>query len=264
MLPTVFVLGATKAGSTTLTDVLWRHAAHVEPLAKELMYLQQLPEFESNYEANWLTALLWGRYANGHAAYSLAGYRKFFPTTRAAMKRRQAVGAAFTSECDPFNLYCPVALQRIHSWAVNPKFVISFRDPIARAYSDYQMHRRLGGERRSFEECVREERSGRETRFRKRFLNQSVYAPHVRRWLEAFPRDAFLFLKAEDLFADGATVARTLFQFLGLEANDSQVRPTNVGRYDAPLADRTHDELREYFAPHNRELFRMIGRDLGW
>jgi len=122
-------------------------------------------------------------------------------------------------------------------------------------------------ERRSFEECIEDELSGRETRFRKRFLNQSVYEPHVRRWIEAFGRERVLILKAENIFENAARAASEIFAFLGLPdaSSNADVAQKNIGRYSAPLSPETRKRLVEYFAPHNDRLGDQIGwkHDLG-
>ncbi|HET9359966.1 MAG TPA: sulfotransferase domain-containing protein [Vicinamibacterales bacterium] len=258
-LPTVFILGATKSASTSLTNMLWHHPAHVSAFAKELMYLQQLPNFENQWEFRRSVAFVWGRISNGHARYSLAGYRKFFPLKLHMLLRAISQGQAVTSECDPFNLYCPTAQRRIEAFAKDPRFIISMRNPIDRAYSDYNMHATRMDERRSFEQCIEDELSGRETQFRKQFLNQSVYEPHVRRWIEAFGRERFLILKAEDLFADPERAAAEMFRFLNLPDAPTDLTPTNTGRYAAKLSTDTRARLAEYFAPHNERLFDLVG-----
>ena len=258
-LPSVFILGATKAGSTSLTNMLWKHPAHVSPFTKELMYLQKLPGFVSQWEWNRAVAFVWGRMANGHAEYCVDGYRKFFPLKLNMLCRAAIRGQAVTSECDPFNLYCPTAMERIQKFAKDPRFVISLRNPIDRAYSDYNMHFTRMGERRSFEQCIDDELSGRETRFRKRFLNQSIYEPHVSRWMEAFGRERFLVLKAEDLFSDPERAASDMFAFLSLPKVTPDLTPNNTGRYSERLSKDTRNRLAEYFAPYNDRLFDLVG-----
>lgn len=264
VLPTVFVLGGTKCGSSSLARILWQHPAHVAPLAKELMYLQRLPNFQSNYEYDRLLAFIWGRYRNGHARYCESGYRKFFPTGWTMQLRVRNGGNAVTSDCDPFNLYCPVATERLAQLAVQPKFIVSLRDPIGRAYSDYNMHRADPSESRSFVQCIREELSGTETRFRKRFLNQGIYAPHLERWFGRFPRRQFLILRAEDLFADSAAIAAEVFSFLGLEQTVVDCTPENVGSYADAIDLETRERLADYFRPHNQRLYALLNRDMGW
>lgn len=264
VLPEVFILGATKSGSSSLSHMLWQHPYHIAAFRKELMYLQKLPDFRANWESNDLLSFLCGPYENGHARYSVSGYKVFFPTRREMARRRIKVGHAITSDCDPFNLYCPVAMQRIAALQTNPKFIVSLRDPVARAYSDFNMHRTYGGDKRSFSEAIEQELSGTETRFRKRFLNQSIYAPHLERWFSMYPRDRFFILRAEDLFEDNRRVALEMFEFLGFPPAPIDCAPKNVGRYTATVDIDVSQRLREYFRPYNERLYSLLDRDMGW
>lgn len=262
VLPTVYILGATKSGTRSLTYMLWQHPAHVPPLQEELMYLQQLPNFRSNYENSWLSSFLWGRYHAGHAAYCEAGYRKFFPTRSAMRLRQRGLGLAITSDCDPFNLYCPTAMRRIQQLGGRPKFIISLREPVARAYSDYNMHRARAGDTRTFEETIEQELNGTEIRFRKRHLNQSTYATYVQSWLTCFGKERVLILRAEDLFKGGAAVARQMFEFLELPSASVIDTPRNVGSYESAIPTTAAERLHAYFRPHNERLYELIGRQL--
>ena len=268
-LPSVYILGATKSGSTSLALMLWNHPQHVPAFAKELMYLQHLPVFVSGWEWNPIVGFLWGRYANGHAKYCLGGYRKFFPLKVTMALRAARAGKAVTSDCDPFNLYCPVALQRIKSFAKDPRFIVSLRNPIDRAYSEYNMYfTRERTERRSFEDCIEDELTGREKRFRNNYLHQGIYAPHVRRWIDTFGRDRVMIIDAEQFFTNPAKVASEMFTFLGLADVPVNVSPGNVGTYPAEMKSETRQKLREYFRPHNEALRDLLGwahdLDAGW
>ena len=269
-LPNVFILGAIKSGSTSLTLALWNHPAHVAAFAKELMYLQQLPDFVSAWEFHPIPAFLCGRYENGHAKYCLGGYKKFFPL-KVAMAARAARhgGRAITSDCDPNNLYCPVATQRIKSFAADPRFIVSLRNPIDRAYSDYNMgFTRDRTERRTFEACIEDELAGRYESFHKRYLYQSIYEPHLRRWIDAFGRDRFLIINAEQYFTNPAQVVSEMFRFLGLADVRVNMSPGNVGKYTTEMKSETRQRLREFFHPHNEALRDLLGwahdLDAGW
>jgi hypothetical protein len=260
-LPNVFILGAIKSGSTSLTLNLWSHPAHVPAFAKELMYLQQLPGFTSAWEFHPIPAFLCGRYENGHAKYCLGGYKKFFPL-KVVMAGRAARhgGRAITSDCDPNNLYCSVATQRIKSFAQDPRFIVSLRNPIDRAYSDYNMgFTRDRTERRSFEECIEDELAGRYKSFHKRYLYQSIYAPHLRRWIDAFGRDRFLIINAEQYFSSPAKVVSDMFRFLRLADVPVPLSVGNVGKYTTEMKPETRQRLKEYFTPFNEDLRDLLG-----
>jgi hypothetical protein len=263
VLPNVFILGAANSGSTSLAHMLWQHPAHVSPFAEELTYLQQLPGFESTWEYSRVLGLLSGRYKDGHAQYVIGGYRKFFPTRGALAERRKQVGDAFTSDCDPFNLYCDAAMQRIMDLNVSPRFIVCLRHPVARAYAAFYAHRASGLEDRTFSQAIKDEIDGVPTPFRKRYLEQSIYVKRVERWFEAFPRDRFLILRTEDLFSNAVSVADQMFSFIGLPrtAIDASAR---VDRYTPGLDTHSAKRLLEFFRPHNERLSAVLGRDMQW
>lgn len=261
-LPSVFILGAPKGGTSSLSYHLSLHPAYVDALAKELMFLQELPNFVSNYQRNRLVALAWGRYSD-----DLSSYRKFFPLERRMQEVSKRTGVpAVTGDHTPFYLYCPVAAERILRMAPQARFIILLRDPVARTYSDYNMHRsRTTEETRTFEQAIDDELSGACTDFRLTYLHQGIYEPHVRRWLDLVPREQLLILRSEDLFRDPLPVLRQVFTFLNLPQVDLEDLPVqNEGAYQEPMKPETRLRLREYFRPYNRKLYDLLSVDFGW
>jgi len=51
--------------------------------------------------------------------------------------------------------------------------------------------------------------------------------------------------------------------FLGLPPRDGKLTTLNAGAYDELLPE-TREQLNEYFAPHNRRLYELVGTDFGW
>ena len=107
-----------------------------------------------------------------------------------------------------------------------PKIVVSFRNPVQRAYSYYWHDYRYGKEKRPFaqaiveeERCLRDERArlDREGSQDYGYFRGGCYAALLQPFLDAFPREQFLFLLTDDLKADFAGVSTRLHRFLGLE-----------------------------------------------
>lgn len=84
--------------------------------------------------------------------------------------------------------------------------------------------------------------------------------------------NALLVLRSEDLYRDDPQpvlrqAVEHIFQGyvpirdLPLRDVTSEVR--NEGSY-TPMNPGTRQRLQEYFAPHNRELYELLGRDFGW
>ena len=97
------------------------------------------------------------------------------------------------------------------------------------------------------------------------YLLRSQYDEHVARWFEYFPREQFLFIKAEDMFRDAYATLDTVTDFLDI----SRFRPPELprlkdgGAYE-PLSAETRTRLAEYFQPHNERLQELTGIDFRW
>ncbi|MFN3389270.1 MAG: sulfotransferase domain-containing protein, partial [Allosphingosinicella sp.] len=94
------------------------------------------------------------------------------------------------------------------------------------------------------------------------YFGESLYAEQLERWLPLFPRENFLFIRAEDLFRDPhAELARTL-DFLGLAPFGlSHLTARNVGCYPA-IEPALRRRLDARFAEPNRRLAALTG--IGW
>lgn len=261
-LPDVYVLGATKCGTSSLYVYLTRHPLFVGAYLKELQFLQDLPHFETNYHHDRVAAALWGDWSSGEAAY-----RKFFPRVSTLERAGAPWGRrALTGEATPFYLYSAAAAERVAALTPEARFVIMLRNPVDRTFSDYHMHvRRDPDESRPLEQAIEDELSGRCRRFRLRYLHQGIYEPHVRTWMERFGRDRFLVLRAEDFFTDTRAEVRRTFEFLGLPPHELDDYPVvNQGSYQKKLGGRARQRLVELFRPHNRRLSEYLERDFAW
>ena len=55
-----------------------------------------------------------------------------------------------------------------------------------------------------------------------------------------------------------------VFNFLGVEHHDVQDTGSKNAREYAPMRPETRARLLQFYAPHNRALERMLGRELPW
>jgi len=270
-LPDFLVIGAPKAGTTSLAAHLAAHpGVHVAP-QKEVDFFQR----------NWDRGLDW--------------YRAQF----AAAQPGQIAG-----EATPWYLAHPLAPQRIAQVIPQVRMVALLRNPADRAYSQFWWQRAHRTETRSFEQAVADEM--RDPALHPRgmpmgYLACSRYMEQVRRVLEHFPREALLVLLMEDLSRDATATFAAVCRHIGA---DDGVVPGNVDRrYNAafefrsmrlwramrryrawkrlghPLANRLDQlnrrrisyppmsaearrQLVDYFGPFNAELAAWLGRDL--
>jgi len=105
-------------------------------------------------------------------------------------------------------------------------------------------------------------------------VRAGVYVKHLRLWYRYTRRDDILLVRSEDLFADPSGVADGLVaRLVGRDAAAvaAAVAAANpVGRVQAhatPAAgmeEGTRRLLEDFYRPYNRELYALVGRDLGW
>jgi len=272
VLPDVFVLGVQKGGTSSLFAYLKMHPSYVAPYGKEHHFLQDQAEvpafFLSGARGKKWYALPTRWYLSARRPRA-ESYRTLFPARRTMERVERRTGSrAITGEHTPTYLYCESVAKRIVAMSLRPKLVILLRDPVKRAFSDWQDLRNTEPEwerRSSFEQAVRDELDGKVTDFYLRYLYQGIYAPHLRVWFKYFDRDAFFITPSEALFKEAPATMNRIFSFLGMAPFTLDKLPVvNAGEYRQTLGPDLESELRTYFRPHNQDLYDLLSVDFGW
>lgn len=260
-LPDFLIIGGQRCGTSSLYKYLEDHPLIVPSLRKEVRYLSR------------------------HYAKDEAWYRSHFASRwhRSWLTRRHG-REPLTFEATPAYLIHPLAPERAGRLVPDARIVAILRNPIDRAYSHYNHSVRHGWEDLSFEEALEREparlgdhaeRLAADPSYHsKDYLHYSYatrgrYAQHLEPWLITFGSDQLLVLRSEDLFERPVETYHQLLTFLGLPlwtpkqlANHSYGGSPKPERAEIPVGVR--DALGQSFAPDNRRLEEMFGRDFGW
>ena len=218
MLPNFLVVGAQKAGTTSLHHYLRVHPDIYLPAQKETKFFVH----EKFYE-------------KGAGFYEA----KYFSERNV----ESAVG-----EVDPDYMYCEEALRRIarHLDLNSLRLIFVLRNPVDRAFSHYLMSYRRGQEPLDFETAIAQESTrialGHMENLRYSYVTRGYYLRQVERFLEIVDRSRMLFLLSEDLETDALSAMRDVYRFLGV-AED--FIPPNVGeRFHRATVPRSRGLLR--------------------
>lgn len=242
-LPDFLCVGAQKAGTTTLGQMLRHHRSVFVAPIKEVHYFS----INSERSRDW--------------------YASHFDGASPGQRR---------GELTPYYLFHPAAPRRIRSLLPHVRLIALVRDPVERALSGYFHSVRLGLETLSLEDALEreearlagadavvEETGGRhESHQSHSYVARSRYEAQLARYLAHFPASQLLVLKAEDLFADPAAVWRRVLGFLELEPTEwSGPAPVeNAGRGEAAaVSPETRAKLRAMLAP----TYESMARDHG-
>jgi hypothetical protein len=246
-LPDFLIIGAQKAGTTSLHEYLCEHPMVSSSTTKEVHY------------------------------FDLA-YHRGQPWYRAHFHASGPAGE-ITGESSPYYLFHPLVPERVAGDLPESRLIIILRNPVDRTYSHYNHERALGYETLEFEDAIEREGErleGEEERISAEpdycsfahqhysYVARSHYAKQLERWFQYFDRDRFLILSAEDLFARPHETVAASQRFLGLEpASPRDVTARNARSYMS-VADEARRRLSREFEPHNRRLYELVGRDFGW
>lgn len=231
-LPDFIIIGAQKAGTSSLFYYLSQHPDLALAAQKEIHYY--------NYYREKGKGLNW--------------YKSFFPSVFSDKQ---------TGEASPYYLFDAAVPQRIKQDVPGVKLIVLLRNPIDRAYSAYSMNaRRAANPFPTFEQAIANEDMSQEAS--RVYLWRGLYAQHLKHWLEHFKPEQLLVIKSEDFFTDPKTTLKAVYEFLGIaEIYPRNTRPQEVGRYEE-LAPGTRKSLQEYYAEPNRRLARMLGPQFRW
>ena len=260
--PTFLIIGTKRGGTTSLWNWLLAHPG-VLPLFPAVQEIKSPHYFDLNY------------------ARGPKWYASHFPLKARVDAHERLHGYwPATGEASPYYMFHPAAAARAHAEVPDVRLVVLLRDPVRRAYSNFWERKGSGFEElTTFEDALAAE-DGRLAGEHVRLLADPTYyslhhdchsyrargryLEHLTPWLDRFSREQFLFLRAEDLYADPAAALARTQRFLGIPVVAPTVVPHHNRLRVPPMDPATEAKLRAYFRPHNRALERALGMELRW
>jgi hypothetical protein len=247
VLPHFIVIGAMKAGTTTLFAALTQHPHVIRSRRREIHFFgSRFPRGET-----W--------------------YRRHFPTGL-ELRRYQAI----TGEGSTSYLAHPHAAERMHQVVPQVRMIALLRDPVDRAISNYFHEKRTGRETLPIVEAFAAEEArlrraaeepGQRPLGRLGYRRRGLYAEQLQRYYDYFPRDQVLVLRAESLFESPRETIDQVCRFLAIDPalGNFDYIPKNIGGYKPSLVPPSlAAELARFYAPHNTRLYELVGEDWGW
>lgn len=248
--PSFIIIGAQRAGTTSLYSYLVEHPLIVPAAMKEVHYFDV-------------------HYAKGDEWYS----QQFGTAPQPG---------AITGEASPYYLFHPLAPERIARLLPDVKLIALLRNPIDRALSHHQHETRRGKETLPFAEALAAEEDrlqGEADRIRHEpgyrstahqwhsYRSRGCYMDQIAQWLPHFPREQFLFLLSERFYADPSAALRQVTDFLALPP----LPPQPAGKFEkhnlasyGEMAPEVREELATSYRPHNERLAEFLGENPGW
>lgn len=230
--PNFFIVGASKAGTTSAWAYLRKHPQIFLPRMKEPSYFVSAPQ-PPGLESYYCTA-------------NLTVYRELY---------KNAAGYKAIGDASTAYLWDREVAARLHAVAPQARIVILLRDPVERAYSQYCMLGRANMDPLPFAEAVHRDNS--ESVNSNYWWNDWIYVERglyyeqVRRYIELFGREQVGIFFFEDLAKDPLSVMQAICRHIGVDP--ALLDPSGFDRaHNASLVPRSkwlYDLLR-FAVPH--------------
>jgi hypothetical protein len=259
MLPSFFIIGVQKGGTSAMSEYLSVHPQLVRPQRKDIYFF--------NNAENFAKGMHWYRAHFAHPLYCLL------------KQWRTGTKVKTTFDATPNYFAAPGAAARLHTFFPDAKLVVLLRNPVQRAWSNWRMNRRHGFEPLGFEEALQAEDNrlaaedwfaathGTHSYVRQRlgYRSNGIYIHFMREWLQYFPASHFFIRTTEEMEADTASVYNELTDFLTLDRfNGVQFIRHNEGGEHEKMPPQVQDVLHNFFSPHNSELETLLNRKMNW
>lgn len=268
--PDFLLLGAQKAGTSSLYTLLKKHPQIMGAIDKEVHFFDR--------DDHWSKGQRW--------------YESQFASIR------MPSSSNLYFEATPDYMYRKGAVQRMHSLYPDLKLIIILREPVSRAYSAWNMFRDFQVSRKrlpallqsgylndrennlmtmlyevdqypSFEEVVELELKWIEEDVdwqEPSFIRRGFYMDQIEEVLKYYDRDQLLILSQGELRTKEGKTLDIITRFLDLPDTDwgasSPGDVKNARVYPKPIDQEVKRRLEKIYAPHNDRLFEFLGRSL--
>jgi Sulfotransferase domain len=201
-LPTYVIIGAQKAGTTSLQHHLTLH-----------------PDvFSRDHEIHFLD-----RYYERGASW----YRSWFPLRSTLSRHETRTGRrAATGEKTPEYLFVAGAAERLHGLVPDARLVVALRDPVERAFSQWRGASARGLETLPFPDAVAAEPDAAppptppirgSALYNQGYIARGRYADRLGPWYEHYPADQIFVYRSEDLYAAPDVWMPRLLEHVGVD-----------------------------------------------
>ncbi len=235
--PNFFLVGAAKAGTTSIYEYLSQHPEVFFPRIKEPHFFTQV---RPSHQQRFFTDTISDRTEYAHLYEKACGY-------------------TIIGDASPSYLWHPEVPSRIRTQVPEARIVIILRDPVERAYSHYLMDYREGVQNLSFYDALIDDMAREEKGWgiSSLYFELGQYAEQVKRYLKTFPSQQIRIIFFDDLRRDIRCVLNELAKFLQIDTSIIQSLDTSK-KHNAYAAPR--NELMRRIA--GAKLSRILGRTL--
>ena len=232
------ICGTQKGGTTALDHYMRMHSEVCMAKKKEVHFFDNDKYFLTNY-----------------TPYDK--YHKFFNPK----KDHKVIG-----ESTPIYMFWINAMERIFNYNPNIKLIIILRNPIERAFSNWNMEKQRKREKRTFMESIQDEiflnKDNKQNRTYS-YLRRGFYTDQIKRILKIFKKKQLLCLKNENLRNKPEDTLSLVSDFLDItKFENTQKISIHSRNYNEKLGFEEKQLLNDIFLEEIESLEKLLSWDL--
>ena len=205
IMPNFLIIGAAKAGTTSLYEYLKQHPQIWMSPVKETNFFAlegETLDFHGPGDQDWISSF---------SITKIEEYLNLF---------QGAENAVAIGEASPLYLYSPKAPKRIRQYIPNTKLIAILRNPVERAYSQFLMFVRDGREPLGdFAEAIEQEENRvlNNWEWAWQYLGVGFYYTQLQRYFDTFAPSQIRVYLFDEFKTNPASILQDMFQFLGVD-----------------------------------------------
>lgn len=250
-LPRYFIVGAKRAGTTSLDEYINAHPLVLRGLVeKGCRY----------YDVNFSRGPDWFR-------------QQLLPVAVVDRLERQLGQRPITGESSPYYAYHPGSPARIAADVPDARLIFVLRDPVERAWSHYRYEVARGFETLDHADAFAaeaerladpDEQSRQHHHRHFSYADRSRYAAQLVRLRESFDPEQILVIESEQLFADPRSTMARVFEHLSLEPVPMSTYGTFKGQTASAVPEDAAATIRAAVADDVARLKGLLERPPSW
>jgi hypothetical protein len=250
-LPTYFIVGAKRAGTTSLDEYIKAHPLVLRGLVeKGCRY----------YDVNYDRGPEWFR-------------NQLLPVSEIDRLERKLGQRPILGESSPYYAFHPESAKRIAADVPDARLIFVLRDPVQRTWSHHRYETARGFETLDFAAAIAAEPDrladpDPATRDRNHrhfsYIARSRYAEQLDRLRESFDPEQILVIESEQLFADPGSTMEVVFAHLSLDPVPMESYATFKGQAASAVPAEAAAKIREAVADDVARLEGLLGRPPSW
>ena len=216
------------------------------------------------------------KYLNQHPKIYLQDEKHFFDKPKITLRQLINYEKSFRNkkpirgEKTPSYCYLKYAMNRIYRYKPNIKLILILREPIKRAWSQYNMDLNININNLSEDEII--------THFKKQkniklsniksngenIIVRGYYDNIISNILSNFPRKNIKICISEEIKENKKNEYNKIFKFLGTHpVNKININcDTRIGNYKKKIPEKLEKMLYNIYKKHNQKLYKILGRKI--